>query len=213
VADLLRLTDVLCVTTDSHVGEYLPGGHIWRTDWDSELEAFDFFSYYRNIYIPGIDAQIQELISGEYPAEDFIKTPSGEIVADMLETIVGGDEKRYEAFNLPNDGHITNLLDGCIVEVPGVISGEDFGGEIVGPLPTIVAEWCRRLAVIQKLNVKAAMEGDRQAALEAMLLDPVVPDRFVAEKCLDAMLEANRDYLPRFYKNKLSQSMGSGTDI
>ena len=43
------------------------------------------------------------------------------------------------------------------------------------------------------------MEGNRQAALEAMLLDPVVPDRFVAEKCLDAMLEANREHLPRFY--------------
>jgi len=199
VADLLRLTDTLCVTSDSHVGEYLPGGHIWRTDWNSEVEPFDFFQYYKEIYIPGIEQQIADLIAGEYPAEDFIKTPSGEIVADMLETIIEGGEKRYEAFNLPNDGYITNLPDDHVVEVPGMLKGDDFGGEIVGPLPGIIAEWCRQQAAIQKLNVKAAMEGDRKAALEAMLLDPVVPDRFVAEKCLDAMLEANRDYLPRFY--------------
>ena len=32
-----------------------------------------------------------------------------------------------------------------------------------------------------------------------MLLDTAVPDRIVAEKFLDALLEANREYLPRFY--------------
>ena len=199
VADLLRLTDVLCVTSDSHVGEYLSGGHIWRTQWNSELEPFDFFQFYREIYIPGIDAQIQQLIAGEYPAEDFIRNKSGEIVADIIETAAEGREQRYEAFNLPNDGLISNLPGDCVVEVPGTINGGDFGGEAVGPLPGVIAEWCRRQTAIQKLNVKAAMEGDRQAALEAMLLDPVVPDRFTAEKCLDAMLEANRKSLPRFY--------------
>lgn len=199
VADLLRLTNILCVTSDSHVGEYLPGGHDWSTAWNSELEPFDFFQFYKEIYIPGIDLQMQELIAGEYPAEDFIKNKSGEIVADMLETIVEGRQKRYDAFNLPNDGLIDNLPADCIVEVPATLNGPDFAGIPVGPLPGIIAEWCRQQTVIQKLISKAAMEGDRQSALEAMLLDPVVPDRYTAEKCLDAMLEANRKYLPRFY--------------
>ena len=199
VADLLRLTNILCVTSDSHVGEYLPGGHDWSTTWNSELEPFDFFQFYKEIYIPGIDMQMQALIAGEYPAEDFIKVKSGEIVADMLETIVEGRSKRYEAFNLPNDGLIENLPADCIVEVPATLDGPNFAGEPVGPLPGIIAEWCRQQTVIQKLISKAAMEGDRQSALDAMLLDPVVPDRYTAEKCLDAMLEANRDYLPRFY--------------
>jgi len=199
VADLLRLTDTLCVTSDSHVGEYLPGGHIWRTTWAPDMEPFDFFSFYQQ-YLADIDKQMDQLIAGEYPVEDFIKNPTDEIVADIIETVVEGREKRYEAFNLPNDGYITNLPDDCIVEVPGVMSGNDFGGEIVGPLPTLIAEWCRQQAVIHKLNAKAAMEGDRRAALEAMLLDTAVPDRFVAEKCLDAMLRENREYLPRFFR-------------
>lgn len=198
VADLLRLTDYLCVTSDSHVGEYLPDGHLWKTSLEPEFEAFDFFAYYES-YLKDKDKQMAQLIAGEYPAEDFIKTPSGEIVADIITTMVTGSEKRYEAFNLLNDGYITNLPDYCIVEVPGMIIGEDYGCEIIGPLPTMIAEWCRRQAVIHKLTAKAAMDGNRQAALEAMMLDPVVPDRFTAEKCLDAMLEANRDYLPRFF--------------
>ncbi|UCD59016.1 MAG: hypothetical protein JSV16_07925, partial [Candidatus Hydrogenedentota bacterium] len=198
VADLLRLTNYLCVTSDSHVGEYLAGGHVWQTEWAPDMEPFDFFSYYQ-VYIQDIDKQMQALIAGKYPAEEFIKNPSGEIVADIIASVVQEREKRYEAFNLPNDGYITNLPDNCIVEVPGMIDGSSFGGEIVGPLSPILAGWCQHQINIQRLNAKAAMEGDRQSALEAMLLDPVVPDRFTAEKCLDAMLEANRDYLPRFF--------------
>ena len=198
VADLLRLTGYLCVTSDSHVGEYLPGGHIWRAEWAPDMEPFDFFSYYE-VYLQDVDKQMQALIAGEYPAEQFIEKPSGEIVADIIATTVGGREKRYEAFNLRNDGYIVNLPPDCIVEVPGMIDGDNLGGEIVGPLSPILAEWCRQQTVIHRLNARAAMEGDRQAALEAMLLDPVVPDRFTAEKCLDAMLEAHREYLPRFF--------------
>jgi len=199
VADLLRLTGCMSVTTDSHVGEYLRGGHIWRTEWAPDMEAFDFFSYYRHIYVPGISKQMEELIAGESSAEDFIKEPSGEIVADIIANVVEGREKRYEAFNLANDGYIINLPDGCIVEVPAVVSGSEYGGEIVGPLPPIIAEWCRGQAVIHGLIARAAMNGDRKTALKAMMLDPVVPDRFTAEKCFNAMLEANRDYLPRFF--------------
>ncbi len=198
VADLLRLTGTLCVTSDSHVGEYLPAGHIWKTSWAPDMEPFNFFGFYEQ-YLADIDKQMDQLIAGEYPVEDFIKKPTDEIVDEIIETVVTDGEKRFEAFNLPNDGFITNLPEYCIVEVPGVIKGEDFGGEIVGPLPTLIAEWCRQQAIIHKLNAKAAIEGDRQLALEAMLLDTAVTDRFAAEKCLDAMLEAHRDYLPRFY--------------
>ena len=198
VADLLRLTGYLSVTSDSHAGEYLAGGHIWRTEWAPDMEPFDFFSFYE-VYLRDIDKQVEALIAGEYPAEQFIAKPSDEIVADIIATVVKGRERRYEAFNLPNDGYITNLPSDCIVEVPGMIDGGNFGGELVGPLSPILAEWCRQQTVIHRLNAKAAMEGDRQAALEVMLLDPVVPDRFAAGKCLDAMLEAHRDYLPRFF--------------
>jgi hypothetical protein len=36
--------------------------------------------------------------------------------------------------NLPNQGHISNLPEGAIVEVPGLISGAGVQGVAVGPL-------------------------------------------------------------------------------
>ena len=198
IADLLRLTGYLCVTSDSHAGEYIAGGHIWKTPWAPDMEPFDFFSAYE-IFLQGVDATIESLRAGDYPPAEFIK-PSGEIVADMIDTAVHGRKKRYNAFNLPNDGYITNLPNDCIVEVPGWIDGNHFPGESVGPLPSAIAAWCNLQATIHRLIAKAAMEGDRRSALEALLIDPVVPDRFTAEKCLDALLQAHRQHLPRFFK-------------
>jgi alpha-galactosidase/6-phospho-beta-glucosidase family protein len=40
--------------------------------------------------------------------------------------------------------------------------------------------------------------GDRQAALEALIVDPNVPDPATAEKILDDMLVAQAEFLPQF---------------
>ncbi len=48
------------------------------------------------------------------------------------------------------------------------------------------------------LVVDAAVTGDRQTALEALLIDPTVPDPCCAEKMLDEMLLAEAELLPQF---------------
>ncbi len=198
VADLLRQTGYLCVTTDSHVGEYLANGHVWRSKWAPDVDPLDFFMLYQ-LYIADINERVQSLVEGVLPPDKFIKKPSGEIVVDIICTFTHQRKQRFAAFNLPNNGYISNLPSSCIVEVPGLVDNGQISGESVGALSPLLAGWCNLQTAIHHLNSKAAMEGDRQAALEAMLLDPVVPDRLAAEKCLDAMLDANRDYLPRFF--------------
>lgn len=198
VADLLRLTGYLCVTSDSHAGEYLADGHVWRAAWASDVEPFDFFSAYQ-LYLKDTDDRVARAVAGSYPLDDFMQWPSGEIVAEIISSFAHDRTDRYNALNLSNDGYISNMSPNAIVEVPGWTNGGQVEGEPVGALPPVIAGWCNLQAEIHHLNAKAAMEGDRQAALEALLLDPVVKDRFAAEKCLDAMLEANRAYLPRFF--------------
>jgi len=53
----------------------------------------------------------------------------------------------------------------------------------------------------QELTVRAALSGDRQIALEAFLLDPLLAATLTADetaRLLDEMLEANAAHLPRF---------------
>jgi len=51
----------------------------------------------------------------------------------------------------------------------------------------------------EKLTVKAALEGDRNAALAALMVNPLVGDYHRSRGVLDEMLEANRAFLPQFF--------------
>ena len=62
-----------------------------------------------------------------------------------------------------------------------------------------IAELCRRETPVAQLCVDAAVHGDRQAALQCLLLDPVITDLDIARQILDDYLQAYREHLPQFF--------------
>jgi alpha-galactosidase len=94
----------------------------------------------------------------------------------VIEAVGGGGNFYHLAVNIPNHGYISNLPDGAIVEVPAVSTGGGVEGVRVGALPEGVAEMCRRQLAVVRLGVDAAVYGDRQLALQCLLLDPVITD-------------------------------------
>jgi alpha-galactosidase len=99
---------------------------------------------------------------------------------------------------VPNDGYITNLKRGAVVEVPAMVGADRIYGLGIGELPPAIASLMERQLAVMELNVEAAVTGDRQAALEGLIIDPLVPDPEAAESILDEMLVAQADYLPQF---------------
>jgi alpha-galactosidase len=69
----------------------------------------------------------------------------------------------------------------------------------VGDLPRVVAELCRREVERVELVVDAAVQGDRELALQALALDPTVDDLEIARRVLDDYLETHRETLPQFH--------------
>ena len=51
------------------------------------------------------------------------------------------------------------------------------------------------------LTLEAAMSGSRTLALKALMTNPLVGDYDAAAPLLDALFEANRQHLPRFFPN------------
>jgi 6-phospho-beta-glucosidase len=51
----------------------------------------------------------------------------------------------------------------------------------------------------EKLTVEAGLKGDRDAALAALLTNPLIGDYARAKGVFDEMLEAHKEYLPRFF--------------
>ncbi|MCL1806197.1 MAG: 6-phospho-beta-glucosidase [Oscillospiraceae bacterium] len=73
----------------------------------------------------------------------------------------------------------------------------------VTPLPvkeynSYVIGLMRAVKAYEKLTVKAAVNGDRDAALAALMAHPLIGDYAKAKPMLDEMLEANKAFLPNF---------------
>jgi 6-phospho-beta-glucosidase len=51
----------------------------------------------------------------------------------------------------------------------------------------------------ERLTIEAALSGSREVALRALMTNPLVPDWDTAVPLLEALLEENRRYLPRFF--------------
>ncbi len=145
----------------------------------------------------------RSILSGEMPVEklrdlwqfNILEEP----VAEIIEAIHYNDNLYVQQLNVPNTGGlIPNLPHDAIVEVPGVISGAGVQGLGMPPLPEGIAELCRRELALSALVVEAAATGDRQLALQAMLLDPMVDDLDTARAILDDFLCSFAEYLPQF---------------
>ena len=117
---------------------------------------------------------------------------------DIILSLLDNGNRYVLSVNVPNEGYLTNLKPGGIVEIPAIVGADRIFGLGMGELPTAIASLMNLQLDVMELNVEAAVTGDRQTALEGLILDPLVPDPEIAEKILDEMLIAQADYLPQF---------------
>jgi alpha-galactosidase len=191
---------VLPLAGDTHMSEYLHWLHNpQHSGWQQyKLHVYDWAK--NEARRDRTWASIEAMISGEMSlvaADDFASRGAHAII-----TGIAFDAHSYwEAVNLPNDGYISNLPEGVVVEVPGIIDSNGVTGVPVGELPSPVAELCRRETVLVDMVVDAAVTGDRRLALQALLYDPMVDDIDLARCLLDDYLKTHAQYLPQFFHN------------
>jgi alpha-galactosidase len=184
---------------DEHLCEYLP----WLSDpvtrpWEKyEVSLYDWARMDRRRNDG--HQEIARMGDGGAPIAALHEATS-EGADELIEAIAGGERHFHLAVNLPNTGQITNLPLGAIVETPGVVDGAGVHGVAVGALPQGIAELLRRETTVAQLAVDAAVTGDRQLALQCLLLDPVITDLDVAQQILEDYLDAYRAQLPQFWK-------------
>ena len=177
--------------SDDHVGEYL--SYAWEL---VGMEGYPFDRVDRES--DEFKAEIRKWTSGELPLPDWALTPSGERAIAIIAGILGNTHQYELAVNLPNHGCIPNLPDDAIVEVPVIVDADGVHGQRLEPLPGPIAAMClTQIAVIDRV-VEAGVHGDRAAALQALLLDPLITSASQAEAILAELLEAHRDFLPQF---------------
>ncbi len=104
-------------------------------------------------------------------------------------------------FNVVNHGHITNLPDGCVVEIPGYVDKNGINMPVVGDLPMACAATCAISARVQEMGMEAAVAGDVTLLKQAMLHDPLTGAVCNPEEVwqmTDEMLVAQAQWLPQY---------------
>jgi len=103
--------------------------------------------------------------------------------------------------NLPNQGQISNMPMGSVVETFATIDHNGAKPKISGELPNSIGTLCRFHNDVYQLTYDAAMNGDRDKLIEAMSLDMSNGGADFGEipALANELLEKNRELLPRFF--------------
>ncbi len=197
--DIFSTFGLFPVPGDTHLCEYLP----WMSDsqtkpWEHyniRLYDWELFEAVRGFQLHRLD----EMAKGDATIEGLLNTDS-EGALEMIENVAGAGTHYHLAANLPNVGQISNLPLGASVETPVQVNGAGIHPVHVGALPEPIAELCRREITVAQLCVDSVVEGNREKALQCLLLDPVITDIDTARKILDDYLTSYKEYLPQFWK-------------
>ena len=204
--DVLRRFGYYSTESNGHLSEYLPWyrkrpGEI--TDWISlnrwilgETGGYlRVCTEGRNWFETDFPNWLKEAPPRISPARRSLE--HGSYIIEGLET-----GRLYRGhFNMPNRGYITNLPDGCIVEIPGYVDKNGINLPVVGDLPLACAATCSASARVQEMAVEAAVHGDVTLLKQAMLHDPLVGAVCNPEEVwqmTDELLVAQAQWLPNY---------------
>ena len=127
-----------------------------------------------------------------------------EYAAHIVSAWLGGEPFRFNG-NVSNAGLVTNLPEGCCVEVPVYVDRNGINPVHVGALPPQCAILTGLQAQVEEMAVQAALTGDRELAYRAIAHDPLTASVLsLAEirKMVDAMFKKNKKHLPQFFKKR-----------
>ncbi len=176
---------------DDHLGEYF--AYAYET---SDLRGYDFEG--RAAESAEQDSRILHINNSADTLQALPSFRSGERAGHVMAAIANNWHQYEMVVNVPNRGALPGVPDWAVVEVPAVLSREGAMPLSVPALPPAITAILNQQIAIQDRVVEAAVHGDRTAALQALLLDPLVSSYSSAEQMLDEFLRVHADVLPRF---------------
>ena len=200
--EVMRQLGYFVTESSGHFSEYLPyfrkrDDLIEKYDRDGYRGQTGFYAHSWPIWRSALDKYARQMIRGE--AEIELRR-SHEFASYLIEAKETGTPARIHG-NVLNAGLIDNLpQDGC-VEVPCLIDGNGLQPCHFGRLPTQLAALNQTHMAVHELTVTALLEGDREAAVHALMLDPLTAAVCSLEEIrslFDELYESEREFIRVF---------------
>jgi len=206
--DVLKRFGYYSTESNGHLSEYLP----WYRKRATEIRKWIDLSSWINGETGGylrVCTEGRNWFNTDFP--NWMKEPAPKLPVEtrseehgswIIEALETGRTYRGH-FNVVNRGHISNLPDGAVIEIPGFVDRSGIQMPVVGPLPLACAATCSASIRVQEMAVEAAVHGDLQLLKQAVLHDPLtaaVCDPEEVWQMTDEMLIALGKWLPQFKK-------------
>jgi len=198
--EIYRAFGYFVTESSRHMAEYVP---YFRKKNRPELsERFGLIGL--RAYIGALEkrgrAMDEELKQQLSTGHKFPLSHSREYCSTIIHSIETGIPSRING-NVKNNGLITNLLEGCCVEVPCLVDKKGISPCYVGDPPPQCAALNRTNINVQELAVKAAVEKDKTLVFQAILVDPLTSAILTideTQQMVDEMFQAETEYLKGF---------------
>ena len=178
-------------TSDSRAGEYFRNA----TEYVQPLDIAGRQSSFRAMIGEIVDA----IIAGTFDLPPFFRWVADDPLRPILRAAISGEPERIASAILPNDYLVPALPRDCAVEVSAVATGDAVVGDDSVDLPTAMTGALHTEVTIQQLVADAALLGSRDAALQALEIDPVVGSARAAEQILADYEVVHADLWPALH--------------
>ncbi|MFD0589994.1 6-phospho-beta-glucosidase [Paenibacillus sp. GCM10027627] len=161
-----------------------------RAEVVSRVEA-ELFELYKDVNLKEKPKQLEQR-GGAYYSEAAV---------NLMHSLYT-DKRDIQTLNVRNGKILDFLPEDASIEVNCVVTAQ---GPIPIPLqnvPEHVKGLIHAVKTYESLTIEAAISGDKGITLQALVHHPLVPSVSVAKVLMEEMLEANKSYLPNYFKNE-----------
>lgn len=190
VVHMVREHGLVPCSVDSHIGEYVPFA-LDVADW--QPTPLDFHEPIMQV----AERAASWVATTKVPLPLHLAGHSPEEVVTIIAAMWTDTPTWIMATNVPNQGHLPDVADGAIVEVGATVDASGVHPDQMPALGEPLAGWIDTQIRLQDLVVDAALTGNPDLALQAVLEDPCSPpDEAACRAMFDELRSLQAAHLP-----------------
>jgi alpha-galactosidase len=198
--ELFQRLGYFVTESSEHSAEYNP--YFIRRDRPDLIERFHIpiEEYIRRSQVQNAwwEQTRERLLNG---TAEFTPELSGEYAALIIHS-QETNTPRVIYGNVLNTGLITNLPEGCCVEVPCLVDSNGIQPTVIGRIPPQLAALMQTNINVQGLTVEAVLSGKKEYVYQAAMFDPHTSAELTLDEIyalVDDLFEAHGDIIPEMH--------------
>ena len=122
-----------------------------------------------------------------------------DVACSVIDSIYN-DRREYHVVNTVNDGYITDLPDGCAIEITSRITKHGPIPVYIGKLPEGIKGLVQHMKHFEEVLVDAIYERNLEKAKLALQINPLTKSITQASKCFDELVLTHKEYLTYYFE-------------